>query len=246
MKKVITIDGPSGVGKGTVARVLATKLGWNLLDSGAIYRALAYLAQAQEIALDNEEQLVDLASGMNLYFEAVTDQELLSVYLDDIEVSQQLRTQACGELASQVAKLTKVRLALLQRQRGFATNKGLIADGRDMGTVVFPDADYKIFLTASANERAKRRLKQLQSSINHDKITAFLDNSEYYISSDNADMLALVKQFALIKSEILARDERDKTRVSSPLKPANNAVIIDTTLLNINQVIERIKQIINT
>lgn len=245
MKKIITIDGPSGVGKGTIARILTSKLGWNLLDSGAIYRALALLAMQKEIELNDEVSLVDLAINMDLRFEAIVGQELLSVYLRGQDVSTQLRTQACGESASQIAKLAKVRATLLQRQRNFATENGLIADGRDMGTIVFPKADFKVFLTASSTERAKRRLKQLQTDIKASKIALFLLEPEQYLCSNDAQMLVLSEQFITIESEIRQRDKRDEERKNSPLIPATDALVIDTTQLSIEQVVIKIEQLIN-
>ena len=157
---VITIDGPSGAGKGTVCQRLAEKLGWPLLDSGAIYRVLALAALHHEVALDNEEALVALASHLDVSFVAGSDG--VRIVLEGEEVSAAIRTEQSGNAASKIAAFPRVREALLRRQRAFRSAPGLIADGRDMGTVVFPDAEAKIFLDASAEERANRRLKQLQ------------------------------------------------------------------------------------
>lgn len=211
--KIITIDGPSGVGKGTIATIIAKKLNWHILDSGAIYRALALDVVEKNIALDDEEKIITLAQNLNLKFEI--GENLVKPILNDKDVSQALRTQECGEMASQLAPIKEVRSALLQRQRDFALNSGLVADGRDMGTTVFPEAKCKIYLTASAKERAKRRIKQLNLSADVSKI----------------------RQIVL---EINQRDERDSNRRESPLKPANDAHIIDTTELTINQVVEKI------
>lgn len=243
MKKILTIDGPSGVGKGTIARILATKLGWNLLDSGAIYRALALLADQKNIAFDDENSLANLASAMDLRFEVVAGQELLSVYLLEQEVSVQLRTQACGEIASKIAKYSQVRASLLQRQRDFATKDGLIADGRDMGSVVFADAPFKVFLTASSLVRAKRRLKQLQSADNASKITGFLHDKivDKAVGRGFDEKQAL--NLAQIQQEIQLRDERDSNRKSSPLIPAEDALVIDTSSLTIKEVLFKIEQL---
>lgn len=211
--QIITIDGPSGVGKGTVAMIIAKKLNWHILDSGAIYRALALDVIQKNIALSDEKKIITLAQNLDLFFEI--GQNLVKPILNNKEVSQKLRTQECGENASKLAPIKAVREVLLQRQRDFALNNGLIADGRDMGTVVFPNAKLKIYLTASAQERAKRRIKQLN------------------LSED----ISKIQQIVL---EINQRDERDSNRTQSPLKPAEDAHIIDTTDLTINEVVEKI------
>ncbi len=156
---VLTLDGPSGVGKGSVARIVAGKMDWNLLDSGAIYRGFALASKSRNIAFDDEQGLVELAKKLDLKFESVEGQELLNVYLDGVEVSKELRTEQTAELASQLAVIASLRVALLKKQQQFEQAPGLVADGRDMGTVVFPNAPYKVYLTASAQERAQRRLK---------------------------------------------------------------------------------------
>ncbi|MEO1916795.1 MAG: (d)CMP kinase, partial [Candidatus Thioglobus sp.] len=209
---VLAIDGPSGVGKGTVARIMAQKLGWHLLDSGAIYRAFALAVDARNIDVTDESALVEVANNLDLAFKTETDSELVSVYLDGQDVSKVLRTEQTGEMASKIASIGVVRAALLKRQQAFAKAPGLVADGRDMGTVVFADAPFKVFLTASAQERANRRLKQLQNQ-----------GSEGIISQ--------------ILADVVARDERDSSRKHSPLKPAKDALIIDTTELSIDEVI---------
>jgi len=216
---VLAIDGPSGVGKGTVARIMAQKLGWHLLDSGAIYRAFALAVDARNIDVTDESALVEVANNLDLEFKTETDSELVSVYLDGQDVSKVLRTEQTGEMASKIASIGVVRAALLKRQQAFAKAPGLVADGRDMGTVVFADAPFKVFLTASAQERANRRLKQLQNQ-----------GSEGIISQ--------------ILADVIARDERDSSRKHSPLKPAKDALIIDTTELSIDEVITQVSELI--
>ena len=216
---VLTIDGPSGVGKGSVARIVAGKMGWNLLDSGAIYRGFALATQSRHIGFDDEQGLVELAIKLDLRFESVKGQELLNVYVDGAEVSKELRTEQTAELASQLAVIAPLRAALLKKQQQFEQIPGLVADGRDMGTVVFPDAPYKVYLTASAEERAQRRLKQLQSSANAGNISQIL-------------------------AEVKKRDERDSNRKHSPLTPARDALIIDTTCLSIDEVITRVMALV--
>jgi cytidylate kinase len=216
---VLAIDGPSGVGKGTVARIMAQKLGWHLLDSGAIYRAFALAVDARNIDVTDEPALEEIANNLDLTFKAEADSELVSVYLDGEDVSKVLRTEQTGEMASKIASIGVVRAALLKRQQAFAKAPGLVADGRDMGTVVFADATFKVFLTASAQERANRRLKQLQKQ-----------GSEGIISQ--------------ILADVVARDERDSSRKHSPLKPAKDALIIDTTELSIDKVITQVSELI--
>ena len=216
---VLTIDGPSGVGKGTVARIMAQKLGWHLLDSGAIYRAFALAVDARNTDVTDESALEEVANNLDLAFKTEAGSELVSVYLDGQDVSKVLRTEQTGEMASKIASIGVVRAALLKRQQAFAKVPGLVADGRDMGTVVFADAPFKVFLTASAQERANRRLKQLQNQ-----------GSEGIISH--------------ILAEVVARDERDSSRKHSPLKPAKDALIIDTTELSIDEVITQVSELI--
>ena len=216
---VLAIDGPSGVGKGTVARIMAQKLGWHLLDSGAIYRAFALAVDSRNIDISDESALVEVANNLDLTFKTETDSELVSVYLDGQDVSKVLRTEQTGEMASKIASIGVVRAALLKRQQAFAKAPGLVADGRDMGTVVFADASFKVFLTASAQERANRRLKQLQ----------------------NQGSKGIISQ---ILTDVVARDERDTSRKHSPLKPAKDALIIDTTELSIDKVITQVSELI--
>ena len=212
---VITIDGPSGSGKGTVAGILAKRLGWNLLDSGALYRLLAFAAGNHGVALDNEALLEKLAAHLDVQFIGATDGKPARIILEGDEVTHAIRSEAVAAGASKVAALPAVRDALLQRQRAFQELPGLVADGRDMGTVVFPDAPLKVFLTASAEERARRRYLQLKAKGDDVSLTGLLD-------------------------EIRARDERDTQRAIAPLKPAADAIQLDSTELSIEQVLERI------
>ncbi|AGH82020.1 cytidylate kinase [Psychromonas sp. CNPT3] len=210
---LITIDGPSGSGKGTVCHILAKKLGWHLLDSGALYRLLAYSALQTETALDNEAALVELALNLNIEF--VSNGTGVDSFLDGENVGDKLRTENVAHAASKVASLVPVRDALLARQKAFYQMPGLIADGRDMGTVVFPEAPVKIFLDASANERAKRRFEQLQ-------------NKGFNVN------------IAEILSDIEDRDLRDRTRLVAPLKAASDALEIDSTSLSIDEVVMKV------
>ncbi len=212
MQNIITVDGPSGVGKGTLSLELAKKLRWHFLDSGAIYRALALYAQKKSVDLEAEEAVAVLAESLPLTFKVEGDQ--LEIYLEAEEVTRLIRAETTGNSASIVAKHPKVRENLLQRQQDFAIMPGLIADGRDMGTVVFPAAPLKLFLTASAKVRAERRHKQLLES-------------------------GICVNIEQILSEVEARDERDRSRSASPLVPAEDALIIDTSDLGVNEVFEK-------
>lgn len=213
---VVAIDGPSGSGKGTVCSRLARQLGWHLLDSGALYRLLALAATRHGIALENEAALETLAANLDVQFVAAVEglhgQRIL---LEGEEVGDELRNEQAGAGASQVAALPAVRSALLQRQRDFRVAPGLVADGRDMGTVVFSDAPLKVFLTASAEERARRRYLQLKDRVPGVTLSSLLE-------------------------EIRVRDERDTQRAVAPLKPAHDALLLDSTALSIEQVLERI------
>jgi cytidylate kinase len=214
---VIAIDGPSGVGKGTVSLRIAQQLGWHTLDSGALYRVLALAAEAYSISLQDEVALAKLAIHLEVAFKAIPTLDTLQVFLAAQEVSARLRTETCGAMASQLAVLPTVRQSLLERQRAFRQLPGLIAEGRDMGTIVFNDATLKIFLTASPEERARRRYKQLKEK----GIDAKLDS---------------------LITEIAERDNRDMTRTLAPLQVAVDAQIIDTTYLSIEQVVTCILQ----
>jgi cytidylate kinase len=212
---VITIDGPSGSGKGTVAALLAAKLGWNFLDSGALYRLLAFAARNHGVDLTNEEALKLLAAHLDVQFGASKGGDGMQIVLEGEDVTQAIRNEQVGAGASQVAALPVVREALLQRQKAFREPPGLVADGRDMGTVVFPDAPLKIFLTASAEERARRRYLQLKGKGDDVNLASLLD-------------------------EIRARDERDTKREVAPLRPAGDAVQLDSTTLSVEQVLGQI------
>jgi cytidylate kinase len=214
---VITIDGPSGSGKGTISRAVAKRLGWALLDSGALYRLVALAARRDSVRLDDAEALGHLAERFNIRFGSTESGEE-AVWLDGEEVTRAIRTEGAGNDASKVAALGPVRAALLERQRHFAVPPGLVADGRDMGTVVFPQARCKIFLTASPAERALRRYKQLKEK----GVTANL---------------------AALSLEIAERDERDSTRSASPLVASADATMLDTTGMSVDDVIERVLRI---
>jgi len=219
MIPVLTIDGPSGVGKGTVANIIAHELNWNLLDSGAIYRAFALAAFKQNIQIDNTDELLKLASNLDLRFESDPSNNKLSIYLDNIEVSAELRTEETAELASKFAMIGPLRESLLLRQQKFKKTPGLVADGRDMGTVVFVDAPFKVFLTANLEERAQRRLKQLHAK----GIAGILSQT---------------------LEEVQKRDKRDASRKHSPLKPSKDALVIDTSNLTINEVVAKVMALV--
>lgn len=210
---VITIDGASGTGKGIVSLLIAKQLGWNLLDSGCLYRVLALAAQTHAISLENESALAVLANYLDVQFVPKETIAPPAILLEGQDVSDTIRTEAIGNIASQIAIFPSVRCALLGRQRAFRVNPGLVADGRDMGTVVFPDADVKIFLTASPEERAHRRYIQLKEK------------------GINVNLGHLV-------DSLYERDQRDQQRAVAPLRPADDAVCIDTDGLAIQQVVD--------
>lgn len=208
---VIAIDGPVGSGKGTIARSVATALGWHLLDSGALYRLVALAAARHGVALDDVDGLAELAAGLDAGFGSDADGGEL-IWLEGDEVTGDIRTEECGAGASTVAVLQPVRDALFQRQRDFRRAPGLVADGRDMGTHVFTDATLKVFLTASAGERAKRRHKQLKDK-------------------------GIDVSLAALSRDIEERDRRDSERSVAPLRPAEDARVLDSSGLSIEEVV---------
>ncbi len=207
---VITIDGPSGVGKGTLSERLASKLGWHFLDSGVLYRIVGLVASKRGIDFDDAKALASMARALNIEFKleaGVTS----AILVDGVDVKGEIRTEACGQSASKVAAHSAVRDALTDVQRGFQQLPGLVTDGRDMGTVIFPEAELKLYLTASAEVRGERRYKQLQ------------------IKGFDGTLADVVR-------ELEARDERDANRKVAPLKPADDAIIIDTSTKSIDEV----------
>ena len=219
---IITIDGPAGSGKGTISQLVAARLGWNLLDSGALYRLVGLAAKIKGIALDkfdsfgNEKELSDMARDLDVSFKP-GDSGIVDIILDNNLVTNEIRTEEAGAAASKVAAVSGVRKALLERQRQFQTKPGLIADGRDMGTVVFPEAKIKVFLTASAEIRAERRLNQLKQQ------------------GINANLRGLIR-------DIEERDARDTNRKNAPLVPAEDAIIIDTGSMSIDEVVNTVME----
>ena len=216
---VLTIDGPSGSGKGTISRLVAEHLGWRLLDSGALYRAVGYAAGAAGLDLSDAEAVTRCAETTRIRFRAAPNDGETRVIVNGHDATDELRTETAGAAASAIASIPSVRKALVELQLGFRRSPGLVADGRDMGTVIFPDAPFKVFLTASAAERAKRRYKQLKEK-------------------------GLSVTLASLQSEIEARDTRDASRAVAPLKPANDAVLVDTTGMGIEDVVAKVLAVV--
>ncbi len=216
---VLTIDGPSGSGKGTISRIVAQRLGWHYLDSGALYRAVGVAAGWADLDLDDGGALVRCTFDTVVSFREADNGEL-RVLINGNDATDELRTETAGAAASAIAAIPEVRAALKDRQRAFRQLPGLVADGRDMGTVIFPDAGHKVFLTASADERADRRYKQLKDK----GVSVTLDG---------------------LLREILARDARDANRTVAPLRPADDAVRIDTTGLGIEDVVARVLDVVS-
>jgi len=213
LPNIITIDGPSGAGKGTIAQNIASALGFHILDSGSLYRLTALACQNETISLTDNSALQAIALNLPVTFKPC--ESGLKIFLKDKDVTETIREEAIGMLASKVAAITSVREALLARQRDFCEPPGLVADGRDMGTTVFPNAPLKIYMTASAEERAQRRFNQLKAK------------------GINANIAALVKDLTL-------RDEQDVNRAISPLKPADDAIILDTSHMSIKEVTQKV------
>ena len=216
---VLTIDGPSGSGKGTISRLVATRLGWHYLDSGALYRAVGIAAGWSDIDLSDASALVRCTFDTEVGFRDAGDGEP-RVIVNGVDATLELRTETAGAAASAIAAIPEVRSALKERQRAFRQPPGLVADGRDMGTVIFPDAAHKVFLTASAEERAERRYKQLKDK----GVSVTIDG---------------------LLREILARDARDASRAVAPLRPADDAVRIDTTGLPIEGVVALVLDVVS-
>jgi cytidylate kinase len=218
---VLTIDGPSGSGKGTVSALVAARLGWRLLDSGALYRAVGYAAGTAGVDLSDVEAVTRCAQNTRIQFRAVPGGGETRVIVNGHDATDELRTETAGAAASAIASMPSVREALVALQLGFRKAPGLVADGRDMGTVIFPDAACKVFLTASAAERAKRRYKQLKEK-------------------------GLSVTLGGLQREIEARDSRDASRAVAPLKPADDAILLDTTGMGIDEVVAKVFAVVRS
>ena len=216
---VLTIDGPSGSGKGTISRMVADALGWHLLDSGALYRAVGYAAGMEGLDLSDAEAITRCAGDVRIGFRAAKDGGETHVIVNGHDATGEIRTETCGAAASAIAAIPGVRAALFDKQRSFRKAPGLVADGRDMGTVIFPDAQYKVFLTAGDEERAKRRYKQLKQK-------------------------GLDVTLSTLLREIQARDTRDASRAVAPLKPAADAIVIDSTGMPIESVVAAVLKLV--
>jgi cytidylate kinase len=216
---VLTIDGPSGSGKGTISRLVADRLAWRMLDSGALYRAIGYVAGAEGLDLSDAEAVTRCALTTKIRFKAASDGGETHVLVNGHDATDELRTETAAAAASAIASIPSVRQALVELQLSFRKAPGLVADGRDMGTVIFPDAPYKVFLTASAQERARRRYKQLKEK-------------------------GLSVTLASLLREIEARDARDASRTVAPLKPAADAVLVDTTGMDIDSVVAKVLAVV--
>jgi cytidylate kinase len=212
---VLTIDGPSGSGKGTISARVADALGWHLLDSGALYRAVGFAASMAGLDLSDAEAVTRVATTTKISFRDPKDGGETRVIVNGLDATAEIRTETCGAAASAIAAIPSVRTALFDKQRSFRKAPGLVADGRDMGTVIFADAGHKVFLTASAEERAKRRYKQLKEK-------------------------GLGVTLATLLREIEARDVRDAERAVAPLKPATDAILIDSTGMSIDAVVGKV------
>lgn len=217
---VITIDGPGGTGKGMICNHLATYLGWHLLDSGALYRILVLAVEKNALKITDTSAIAEIAQSLDVTFKRRSDSDDNAVIFEGVDVTKSIRTEECARVASQIAVSQEIRTALLEGQRRFRRPPGLVADGRDMGTIVFTDALLKIYFTASVDERAKRRHKQLKDK------------------GFNVSVAGLAINIA-------ARDDRDSQRSISPLRPAAGAIVIDTTLLNIATVKGKVERLVN-